>query len=56
MAKVDNKFVKIQGADISSVTIEDAALFGASLDFADEGISTVEFLFAIGEASDTDTL
>jgi Ca2+-binding RTX toxin-like protein len=55
LANVNNKFVHLQVADISSATINEESLFGADLEFAAEGTTAdVEFILAVGEGSGTD--
>ena len=54
LASVDNKFVYFEVSDVTSATIDEASLFGGSLDFAAEGTSTIEFVLAVGEGSGTD--
>ena len=54
LANVDNKFVYFEVSDVTSATIDEASLFGGSLDFAAEGTSTIEFVLAVGEGSGTD--
>jgi hypothetical protein len=52
---VNNKFVHLQVTDVSSITVNEASLFGANLEFAAEGTTAgVEFVLAVGEASGTD--
>lgn len=54
LASVNDKFVYFQVTDISSVTINEANLFGSSLDFAAEGTNDIEFVLAVGESSGSD--